>query len=146
MHRAAARVARDQWIQSWPRSWYRELMDAHLPQPAVRLERTKAVDVYQPRAGHWSAWSQYLYRICQNPARHCPQCNDTNYDGARCRICREAADTPRHILMECPALMGTRFRILGTIIPTLEEVRSSDVVTALGAAARSLQSREATTV
>ena len=123
-----------------------KLMDAHLPQPVVRLERTRAVDVHQLRAGHWSASSQYMHRIGRNPARHCPQCSEMSCDGARCRICREAADTPRHILTECPALMGTRFRILGTIKPTLEEVRSSEVAAALGAAARSLQSREATTV
>ena len=56
-------------------------------------------------------------------------------------MCREEADTPGHVLLRCPALMRTRLRLLGTISPTLEEVRSAVVVAALGAAHRSLQSR-----
>ena len=105
VHRAAARVARDQWIQSWPRSWHWELMDVHLPQPVAS---SQSVDVHQLRSRHWSASSQYMHRIGQNPAHHCPQCNEVTCDEARCRICRLAADTQMHILMECPALMGTR--------------------------------------
>ena len=64
--------------------------------------------------------------------------------GALCPICREAADTPEHMVMECPALMATRFRMTGTIKPTWEEVRSNRVMAALGAAARAFQGREAT--
>ena len=63
---------------------------------------------------------------------------------ARCILCQEEADTPEHILLKCPALMHTRFRLLGSILPSTEDVRSGDVVAALGAAYRSLQSRTAT--
>ena len=59
-------------------------------------------------------------------------------------MCREEADTPAHILLRCPALMNTRFRILGTIRPSAEDIRSAEVVAALGAAFRYLQSRTAT--
>ena len=120
-------------------------MGAHLPPPIVDLERMAAVDVHQLRAGHWSASTQCLHRIGRKPARHCQQCSEVACEGARCPVCREAADTPRHVLMECPALMGTRLRTLGSIYPDIEEMRSSRVVAALGAAARSLQGLAATT-
>ena len=145
VQRAVARTARDQWTQSWPHDWYRELMGARLPPPVTELERMAAVDVHQLRAGHWSGSGQYLHRIGRNPARHCEQCSDVGCVGARCPICRESADTPRHVLLECPALMGTRLRLTGSISPSVDEVRGGGVVAALGAAARSLQSRQATT-
>ncbi|XP_043219375.1 uncharacterized protein LOC122380354 [Amphibalanus amphitrite] len=50
----------------------------------------------------------------------------------------------RHVLLRCPALMATRHRLLGSINPDLEEVRSGAIVAALGAAHRSLQSLTAT--
>ncbi|KAF0304083.1 putative RNA-directed DNA polymerase from transposon BS [Amphibalanus amphitrite] len=56
----------------------------------------------------------------------------------------ETADTPYHVLVECPALMGARLRLTGTIRPNREEVRSDGVVAALAAAFRTLQSRQAT--
>ena len=59
-------------------------------------------------------------------------------------MCRETADTPYHVLTECPALMGTRLRIIGTIKPSREEVESDRIAAALTAASRSLQSGQAT--
>ena len=32
-------------------------------------------------------------------------------------MCREKADTPRHVLLRCPALMERRLRRFGTICP-----------------------------
>ena len=79
-----------------------------------------------------------------SPSRHCDQCEDQRCNAALCAVCREEADTPRHVLLRCPALMGTRYRLLGSIQPSPEDVRSSVIVAALGAAHRSLQSRLAT--
>ena len=41
---------------------------------------------------------------------------------------QEKADTPEHILLHCPVLMGGRLRHLGTICPAPEEARSGAVV------------------
>ena len=148
VYRAVTRTARARWISEWPQGWYRTLMGAHLPQPVTGVERSAAVDVHQIRAGHWSGSTQYMHRIGRSPwvdrGGGCHQCNDVNCRGALCSICREAADTPHHVVMECPALMATRFRMTGAIKPNWEEVRSNRVVAALGAAARAFQSREAT--
>ena len=56
-------------------------------------------------------------------------------------LCREEAETPRHVLLRCPAHMRLRFRLTSNINPNPEEVRGSEVVTALVAARRRLQSR-----
>ena len=120
VYRAVART--DQWVSDWPRGWYRSLMGAKLPGPVRHLDRAEAVDVHQLRAGHWSGSAQYLHRIGRNPSRHCPQCEDVDCQGARCPLCRETADTPYHVLVECPALMGARLRLTGTIRPNREDV------------------------
>ena len=143
-HRAAARVVRAQTIDAWPAGWFSRLMEGHLP-PTIRgMDRDAAVDVHQLRAGHWSGSNQYMHRIGRSPTRECQGCNDLHCRAGWCLLCREEADTPEHILLRCPALMGLRLRLTGHIHPTLEEARRDDVVAALGAAARSLQSREAT--
>ena len=142
--RAAARLARGRTIAAWPEGWYRTLMGARLPPPVPAGNRSAAVDVHQLRAGHWSASAQYLHRIGKNPLIDCEGCTDMECAAALCTVCREEADTPAHILLRCPALMHTRLRLLGTILPTVEDVRSAEVVAALGAAYRSLQSRTAT--
>ncbi|KAF0307694.1 hypothetical protein FJT64_021006 [Amphibalanus amphitrite] len=36
---------------------------------------------------------------------------------------RETADTPYHVLVECPALMGARLRLTGTIRPNSQQGR-----------------------
>lgn len=144
-YRAAARAAKAGYIREWPVGWYKTLMGNHLPDPLPRdTPRGTAVDVHQLRAGHWSGSAQYMHRIGRNPSPECDQCSDKACRAGRCIVCREEADTPEHILLHCPALMGVRLRHLGSIYPTPEEVRSSGVVAALGAAARHLQSREAT--
>ena len=144
-YRAAAREARDQAVRDWPGGWYRTLMRDHLPAPLPRsTPRAVAVDIHQLRAGHWSGSNQYMHRIGRLPTPECQQCDSKSCRSGWCAACKEEADTPGHILLRCPALMGTRLRHLGNINPTEEEVRSSGVVAALGAAARYLQSREAT--
>ena len=119
-------------------------MDARTPPPVAGLDRAAAVNVHKLRAGHWFASAQYLHRIGRNPSRDCPQCSALDCRAGWCPICREEADIPRHILCRCPALMGTRMRLLGCINPDWEDLRSDGVVAALAAAARSLQSRSAT--
>ena len=120
------------------------LMGQRLPPPAPEGERSTAVDIHQLRAGHWSGSAQWRHRVGQNPSRLCQQCPDMHCGAAVCVVCREEADTPQHILLRCPALMRTRHRLLGTICPNMEDVRSAATVAALAAAYRSLQSRSAT--
>ncbi|KAF0295398.1 Gag-Pol polyprotein [Amphibalanus amphitrite] len=144
VHRAAARSARARVAARWPEGWYRDLMGSRPPPPVTGLDRARAADVHQLRAGHWSASAQYLHRIGRSPGVRCEQCNNHGCPAAQCPICKEEADTPRHVLARCPALMGTRMRVLGSIHPHLMDLRDDDVVAALAAAARSLQSRSAT--
>ena len=145
IHRAASRAARARTRRERPQGWYRTLMGTSAPPPPVTgMSRTEAADVHQLRAGHWSGSAQYLHRIGRNPSARCEQCSSLDCRAGWCPICREEADTPRHILCRCPALMGTRLRLLGTIQPTMDQLRSDSVVAALAAAARSLQSRTAT--
>ena len=144
-YRAAAREARTRAVKEWPDGWYRTLMNDHRPAPITGgTSRETAVEVHQLRAGHWSGSAQYLHRIGKNPSPDCEQCSNKKCAAGKCVICGEEADTPEHILLRCPALMGTRLKHLGNINPRPEEMRSSGVVAALGAAARYLQSREAT--
>ena len=106
------------------------------------MDRTAAIDVHQMRTGRWSGSAQFLHEIGRNPSAICRQCRDINCDAAKCPLCGEKADTPRHILLTCPGMMGVRLRIpaIGNILPTVEEVRRGDVVAALAAAFRTLQS------
>jgi hypothetical protein len=94
--------------------------------PAVSgLDRLTAIDVHQLRAGHWSGSQQYLHRVGKSPTPQCAACNDQECSAALCPLCEEEADTPAHILLRCPALMGLRFRLTGSIhTPTSETLRS----------------------
>ncbi|XP_043207002.1 uncharacterized protein LOC122373221 [Amphibalanus amphitrite] len=144
IQRAAARLARARTIAAWPDGWYRQLQGPRLPPPIPGGDRSSAVDVHQLRAGHWSRSSQYLHRIGKKPTNDCAGCENKRCPAARCELCREEADTPAHVLMRCPALMNSRFRVFGSIHPTHEDLRSNDEVATLGAAFVSLQSRLAT--
>ena len=120
IHGAAARMARAHAMADWPQGWYRSLMGVCAPPPVAGLDHTAAVDVHQLRAGHWSALAQYLHLIRRNPSRDCPQCSGLDCWAGWCPTCHmEEADIPRHILCRCPALMGTRMRLLGCINPDL---------------------------
>lgn len=140
--RAAARAAKARTCRQRPSGWYRDPLGERLPPPVVDLERFESVDVHQLRAGHWAGSAQYLHRIGKKPTADCPGCNDTGCPAGLCPVCREEADTPRHVLLRCPALMSARFRWTGSIHPTCEEARSTDYVAAMGAATRRLQSRD----
>ena len=143
-YRAVARLARDRTTQAWPAGWYRSLMGPRVPPPVPAGDRSSAVDIHQLRAGHWSGSAQWRHRVGLNPSRQCEQCPSRRCDAARCVVCREEADTPQHVLIRCPALIRTRHRLLGTISPGMEDVRGAEVVAALAAAYRTLQSRSAT--
>ena len=152
IYRAAARLARDRVAKERPSypdpnyraatGWYRELMGLSFPPPIANMDRTAAIDVHQMRTGRWSGSAQFLHEIGRNPSAICRQCRDITCDAAKCPLCGEKADTPRHILLTCPGMMGVRLRIpaVGNILPTVEEVRRGDVVAALAAAFRALQS------
>ena len=144
VHRAAARFARARTIQAWPAGWYRALMGSRLPPGVTGGDRASAVEVHQLRAGHWPGSTQWRHRVGQSGTRLCAQCSDPRCSAALCPVCREEADTPEHVLLRCPALMSTRMRTLGTIMPRMEDVRAAAPVAALGAAHRTLQSRLAT--
>ena len=99
---------------------------------------------HQLRAGHWSVSERWLHRIGRRPTAGCAGCSDLGCPAALCRVCREEADTPRHILLRCPALCGTRLRTLGCIHAIPKDLQRDDVVAALAAGYRFLQSRLAT--
>ena len=88
--------------------------------------------------------TQWRHRVGQAPSRQCKQCDNPQCSAARCPVCREEADTPKHVVLRCPALMSTRYKLLGCLYPEMEDVRSADVVAALGAAYRDFLSRTAT--
>ena len=120
MYRAAIRLARHRTARerlSYPSGaraatgWYRELMGEKFPPPIAGMERAAVVDVHQMRTGRWSGSAQFLHEIGRNPSPVCPQCRDTKCEAARCPLCGEEADTPRHILMTCAGMMGVRLRI-----------------------------------
>ncbi|KAF0290371.1 RNA-directed DNA polymerase from mobile element jockey [Amphibalanus amphitrite] len=114
--RAAARSARRQWQRAWPDGWYKEIFgEEHLPGPVSGDNRMAAVDTHQLRAGHWSQSAQYLHRIGRRPTDTCQGCADTECPAARCLVCGEEADTPRHVLLRCPCLCGTRLHALGNM-------------------------------
>ncbi|XP_043234483.1 uncharacterized protein LOC122387897 [Amphibalanus amphitrite] len=139
--RAVARAARDDTVRAWPPGWFRSLMGGRFPPPVAGLDRERAVDVHQLRAGHWSGSRAYLHRIGAVPSVGCEGCRDEGCVAARCPLCNEEPDTPAHVLLRCPALMRLRHSTLGHIHPRLEEVRETSVVAALAAAARRFQSR-----
>ena len=149
--KAAARRAKNHAAQDRPTcpdstrraatGWYRELMGTQVPPPISNMDRQTAVDVHQIRTGRWSGSRQYLHSIGRNRTAACAQCRDLQWGAARCLLCREEADTPRHVLLTCLGLMGVRLRILtvGIILPTPDEVRRSGVLAALVTAFRGLQ-------
>ena len=114
------------------------------PPVVTGLDRQKTIDVHQLRAGHWSGSQQYMHRIGKSPSPRCPGCNENKCKAALCPLCKEEADTPDHILLRCPALMGLRFRLTGSIhSPSREIRRSTSYIAAMAAARRGMQSREA---
>ena len=52
----------------------------------------------------------------------------------------EEPDSPEHVLPRCLALMRVRFRLFGTLHPTLEDVRRDDAIVALVGVFRFFQS------
>ena len=142
--RAAARLARKQWRVTWPDGWYKDIFRERLPGPIRGDDRGAAVDTHQLRADHWSASEQWLHRIGRRPSPDCTGCADPHFPAALCRVCREEADTPRHVLLRCPSLCGRRLRILGSIHAQAPDMTQDDVVASLASGFRSLWSRLAT--
>ena len=86
------------------------------------------VDVHQLRVGHWRRSEQYYHHIGRRPTDKCQQCSDTGCPTVRCLVCRVATDTPAHILLECPYLLGLRLRSIFNIFATESDIRKGDVV------------------
>ena len=108
--RAASRRAREAAARARPEhrgasrsatGWYRELMGPTYPPPIAGMDRSAAIDVHQMRTGRWSGSAQFLHEIGRNPSPDCPQCRDLRCAAAKCRVCGEEADTPRHIRLTC---------------------------------------------
>ena len=142
--RAVARHSKRKWQADWPAGWYRTVMGDRAPAPVRTATREEAVDIHQLRSGHWARSEQYLHRIGRRPTPECAQCDDKECPAGRCLVCSEAADTPAHVLLECPCLYGPRLRALGNIIGTAHDVRRDDVVAALAAGYMAHKSRSAT--
>ncbi|KAF0287547.1 putative RNA-directed DNA polymerase from transposon BS [Amphibalanus amphitrite] len=141
--RAAARAAGREWRASRPAGWYRDVMADRAPDPVRAATREEAIDVHQLRSGHWGRSEQYLHRIGRRPTPECAQCNDITCPAGRCLVCGEAADTPAHVLLECPCLFGPRLQALGNITGTARDVQRDDVVAALAAGYAAHKSRVA---
>ncbi|KAF0305651.1 Ribonuclease H [Amphibalanus amphitrite] len=142
--RAVARHSKRKWQADWPAGWYRTVMGDRAPAPVRTATREEAVDIHQLRSGHWARSEQYLHRIGRRPTPECAQCDDKECPAGRCLVCSEAADTPAHVLLECPCLYGPRLRALGNIIGAAHDVRRDDVVAALAAGYMAHKSRSAT--
>ena len=99
------------------------------------------MDIHQLRAGHWSGSEQYLHRIGRRPSPGYKQCSLVKCPAALCRVCKEEADTPRHVLLRCPSLAGHRLRRLGTIHPEATVTRDDDVVASFASGYRAQLSR-----
>ena len=141
--RAVARAARKRWQEGWPRGWYRSIMGDHAPGPVCAATREEAVEVHQLRAGHWGRSEQYLHRIGRRPTNQCQQYSDAGCPAGLCLVCKEATDTPEHVLLHCPCLLGPRLRALGNINATERDMRRDDVVAALAAGYTAHKSRSA---
>ena len=109
-------------------------MGSCVPLSVPAGDRASALSVHQVRAEQWSSSAQYKRRVGQQPSRQRDWRLNWRCDAAICVAFWEEADTPQYVLPRCPALMGTRHRILETIIPSMEHVRRADVVVALAAA------------
>ena len=89
--------------------WYRKLMGMTYP-PPVNKDRQTAVEV---QTGQWGDSLWYLQRIGRNPSADCLQCSDSDCIAARCSLCGEVADTPKHVLLTCTVMvMLFRLRLL----------------------------------
>ena len=86
-----------------------------MPRSVLGEDREAAVDVYQLRAGHWSRSRQHLHRIGRFPSPACAGCLNKKCPAASCLVCGEEADTPEHVLIDCPCLAGARLRMLGSM-------------------------------
>ena len=142
--KAVRRSATAAWKDGWPEGWFKSIWGSHLPGPVEEADRLAAVDVHQLRAGHWGCSESYLHRIGRRPSPGCAQCSSVGCPAALCRVCREEADTPRHVLLRCPALAGRRLARLGTIYPAAADMRDGGVVAALAAGFRAQLSHLAT--
>ena len=98
------------------------------------------MEIHQLRSGHWGRSEQYLHRIGRRPNERCQQCSDADCPAGRCLVCEKAADTPAHVLLECPCLYGPRLRALGNIVVTERDPRS-DVAAAFAAGYAAYKSR-----
>jgi len=102
--RTVSRDARRRWQDGWPKGWYRAIMGSRAPPPVSIASREEAVDVHQLRAGHWGCSEQYLHRIGKRPTEDCAQCNEVDCPAGLCLVCKEATNTPVHVLMRCPSV------------------------------------------
>ena len=128
---AVARAATRAWRRAWPDSFFKRIWGDRMPRPVSGEDRGAAVDVHQLRAGHWSRSRQYLHRIGRFPSPACAGCPNKKCPAASCLVCGEEADTPEHVLMDCPCLAGARLRILGSIYSTPTQLQDDGVVAAL---------------
>ena len=94
----------------------------------------------RPRSTHTSCGRatggsrpQYLHRIGRRPTTTCPGCANFGCPAARCLVCDEEADTPRHVTLRCPCLGGASLHALGCIFGQPSDLRRDDVVAALAA-------------
>ena len=123
---------------------------SHEPTPSLKHRGEQRFEprwtVALPRPGAASAWDQQpngphhasqgrepaadaamtsRHHLLRQPTPACAGCSARNCPAARCIVSREEADSPRHILLRCPSLAGTRLRLLGSIYPPPEAMRDA---------------------
>ena len=67
------------------------------------------------------------------PSYVCSAATLTAACGSVSMVCGEAAETPVHVLLECPCLYGPRLRMLGNIVATERGLSNDDVVATFAA-------------
>ena len=136
--RTIQRVVVRSAASSWKQELAGRLVSFHLAGPASGPGRGDRPEL---RASHWSGSEQYLQKVGRRPTPDYTQCSSMQCPAALCGLCREEADTPRHVLLRCPALAGRRLRRLGTIYPDVTLARDDGVVTSFTSGYRAQLSR-----
>ena len=84
----------------------------------VRVVTGRPRSTLSQRVGHWTSSTQWRHRVGQAPSRTCDRCgNQQRCPATLCLVCREEADTPKHVLPRYPALKRTHSTSRAPLLP-----------------------------
>ena len=128
---AVARAATRAWRRAWPDSFFKRIWGGPDAEAGLRGGQRSG-------SGRTSAAGRSLEQVPPVPSPNrplpspaCAGCPNKKCPAASCLVCGEEADTPEHVLMDCPCLAGARLRILGSIYSTPTQLQDDGVVAAL---------------